>query len=87
MKQLHLILDRLFPPIKGLHYAEIQQEDTEHLESLTLDVYFQLGQVLSLWNSAAHDSPAHNQSSEASISVKCRACAVKTPNKLSVSLV
>lgn len=42
-------------------------ETAEHLESLTLDVYIQHGQVLSLWKSAAHDSLAHNYSLDVSL--------------------
>lgn len=40
------------------------------LESLTLDVYVQHGQVLSLWKSATHDSLARHNSLDISPSVK-----------------
>lgn len=66
----HLILDRLFPTIKGSSVGKSNLKTGVHLESLTLDVYTLLGQVLSLWKSAAHDSLAHNNSLDISLGVK-----------------
>lgn len=66
----HLILDRVFPTIKGPSVGKSNLKTAVDLESLTLDVYVRRGQVLSLWKSAAHDSLAHNISLDISPSVK-----------------
>lgn len=66
----HLILDRVFPTIKGPSGGKSNLKTAVDLESLTLDVYVRLGQVLSLWKSAAHDSLAHDNSLDISPSVK-----------------
>lgn len=66
----HLILDSVFPTIKGPGVGKSNLKTAVDLESLTLDVYVRLGKVLSLWKSAAHDSLAHNNSLDISPSVK-----------------
>lgn len=64
------ILDRVFPTIKGPGVGKSNLKTGVDLESFTVDVYARLGQVLSLWKSAAHDSLAHNNSLDISPSVK-----------------
>lgn len=66
----HLILDQAFPTIKGPGVGKSNLKTAVDLENLTLDVYVRLGQVLSLWKSAAHDSFTHNDSLDVSPSVK-----------------
>lgn len=60
----------LFPTIKGPGVGKSNLKTGVHLESLTFNVYMRLGQVLSLWKSAAHDSLAHNNSLDISPGVK-----------------
>lgn len=62
----HLILDPVLPTIKGPGVGKSNLKTAVDLESLTLDVYVQLGQVLSLWKSVAHDSFTHNNSLDVS---------------------
>lgn len=66
----HLTSDGVFPTIKGPGVGKSNLKTAAVLESLTLDVYVRLGQVLSLWKSAAHDSLAHSNSSDISPGVK-----------------
>lgn len=66
----HLTLDTVSPTIKGPGVGKSNLKSGVDLESLTLNVYVRLGQVLSLWKSAAHDSLAHNNSLDISPSVK-----------------
>ncbi len=68
--ELHLILDRVFPTIKGPGVGKSNLKTAAYLESLTLNVYVRLGQDLSLWKSAAYDSLTHNNSLDISPSVK-----------------
>lgn len=64
--QRPFVLDPVFPTIKGPGVGKSTLRTAVDLESLTLDVYVRLGQVLSLWKSAAHDSLAHNNSLDVS---------------------
>lgn len=49
----HLTLDKVFPTMKGPTVGKSNLKTAVYLESLTLDVYVRLGQVVSLWKSAA----------------------------------